>query len=211
MCCCKKKRLSRPPNQAATKSRACFFLFFKDNTSFIDLWQCRITTSLQPAILFSQNKPATNNQAAVLFSRNKSVSATNQTNRLHPSFSNGQHSHINLHKQINTDGAYWKHQLQLYGCPSMMGMMYVHKWSEQWEHRVPRELFILQSAYQVILELFFKKTGSAGLNLKRQTPSKVPSNLHQYRLNTHETGQELTFASWFTNKQNNSCALETYD
>jgi hypothetical protein len=37
--------------------------------------------SHQPAVLSSQNKPATNNQSAVLFSRNKSAPATSQTNR----------------------------------------------------------------------------------------------------------------------------------
>jgi hypothetical protein len=36
--------------------------------------------SHQPAVLFSQNKPAINNQPAVLFSQNKP--ATSQTNRL---------------------------------------------------------------------------------------------------------------------------------
>jgi hypothetical protein len=36
----------------------------------------------QPAVLFSQNKPATSNQTAVLFSQNKSAPATSQTNRL---------------------------------------------------------------------------------------------------------------------------------
>jgi hypothetical protein len=38
--------------------------------------------SHQPAVLSSQNKPATNNQPAVLFSQNKSAPATSQTNRL---------------------------------------------------------------------------------------------------------------------------------
>jgi hypothetical protein len=38
--------------------------------------------SHQPAILFSQNKPATSNQPALLLSQNKSVSATSQTNML---------------------------------------------------------------------------------------------------------------------------------
>jgi hypothetical protein len=37
----------------------------------------------QPVVLFSQNKPATNNQPAVLFSQNKSAPATRQTNRLY--------------------------------------------------------------------------------------------------------------------------------
>jgi hypothetical protein len=44
--------------------------------------------SHQPAVLFSQNKPATNNQPAVVFSQNKSapaISATS-TNRLGFSF-----------------------------------------------------------------------------------------------------------------------------
>jgi hypothetical protein len=38
--------------------------------------------SHQPAVFFSQNKPATSNQSAVLFSQNKSAAATSQTNRL---------------------------------------------------------------------------------------------------------------------------------
>jgi hypothetical protein len=36
--------------------------------------------SHQPAVLFSQNKPATSNQSAVLFSHNKSASAISQPN-----------------------------------------------------------------------------------------------------------------------------------
>jgi hypothetical protein len=36
----------------------------------------------QPAVLFSENKPATSNQLAVLFSQNKSASVTSKTNRL---------------------------------------------------------------------------------------------------------------------------------
>jgi hypothetical protein len=36
----------------------------------------------QPAVFFSQNKPATSNQPAVLLSQNKSISATSQTKRL---------------------------------------------------------------------------------------------------------------------------------
>jgi hypothetical protein len=38
--------------------------------------------SHQPAVLFSQNEPATSNQPAVLFSQNKPTSATSQPNRL---------------------------------------------------------------------------------------------------------------------------------
>jgi hypothetical protein len=38
--------------------------------------------SHQPAILFSQNKPATSNQPTVLFSQNKPAPATSQPNRL---------------------------------------------------------------------------------------------------------------------------------
>jgi hypothetical protein len=36
----------------------------------------------QPAVLFSQNKPAISNQPTVLFSQNKSAPATSQTNML---------------------------------------------------------------------------------------------------------------------------------
>jgi hypothetical protein len=36
--------------------------------------------SHQPAVFFSQNKPATSSQPAVFFSQNKSASATSQTN-----------------------------------------------------------------------------------------------------------------------------------
>jgi hypothetical protein len=39
--------------------------------------------SHQPAVLYSQNNPATSNQPPVLFSQNKSAPATSQTNRLY--------------------------------------------------------------------------------------------------------------------------------
>jgi hypothetical protein len=44
----------------------------------VSLWLLTLFVWLishQPAVLFSQNKPATNNQPAVLFSQNKSASA----------------------------------------------------------------------------------------------------------------------------------------
>jgi hypothetical protein len=42
--------------------------------------------SHQPAVLFSQTKPATNNQPAVLFSQNKSAPTTSQASRSAVSF-----------------------------------------------------------------------------------------------------------------------------
>jgi hypothetical protein len=51
--------------------------------NFINLFIRLISN--QPAVLFSQNRPATSNQPAVLFSQNKS--ATSQTNRLHNVYS----------------------------------------------------------------------------------------------------------------------------
>jgi hypothetical protein len=49
---------------------------FSTNTLFAWL------ISHQPAVLFSQNKPATSNQPAVLFSQDKPAPATSQPNRL---------------------------------------------------------------------------------------------------------------------------------
>jgi hypothetical protein len=53
-------------------------------TSFILFYALFVwLISLQPAVLFSRNKPATSNQPVVLFSQNKSapVTSTSQTNR----------------------------------------------------------------------------------------------------------------------------------
>jgi hypothetical protein len=51
----------------------------QDSIRSIGLGPVRL--AYQPQVLFSQNKPATNNQPAVLFSQNKSAAATsNQPN-----------------------------------------------------------------------------------------------------------------------------------
>jgi hypothetical protein len=44
----------------------------------IDL--CTVRLAYQPAVFFSQNKPATSNQPTVFFSQNKSAPAASQTN-----------------------------------------------------------------------------------------------------------------------------------
>jgi hypothetical protein len=51
------------------RARACMLLNPPGNTLFV------LLISHQPAVLFSQNKPATSNQPAVLFSQNKSAPA----------------------------------------------------------------------------------------------------------------------------------------
>jgi hypothetical protein len=59
---------------------AAFLLFFAGYSPSITLFAW--LNSHQPAVLFSQNKPATNNQPAVLLSQKKSAPAISQTNRL---------------------------------------------------------------------------------------------------------------------------------
>jgi hypothetical protein len=75
--------------------QACLFVFVSStqkiwavNSLFVWL------VSHQPAVLSSQNRPATSNQPAVLFSQNKSAPATSQTNRLQVWREAGQLSHV---------------------------------------------------------------------------------------------------------------------
>jgi F-box interacting protein len=62
-----------------------YFVYGWDKTLALFVW----LISHLPAVLFSQNKPATSNQPAVPFSQNKSAPAASQTNRLTDGISNG--------------------------------------------------------------------------------------------------------------------------